>query len=267
MTLYSALRALSDGNDDAERRFAHGVRVAEALLFAASTPLAEADIARMMPQGVACAEVLDALEKLYRTRGIVLVKVAEKWMFRTAPDLGYLLAKDGAEPKKLTRAALETLSIIAYHQPVTRAEIEDWRGVSTNKGTLDLLLDAGFIRMRGRRRSPGKPVTYGTTEEFLIQFGLNRIDDLPGLEELAGTGMVDAAGGRDFLMPLPSDDPTLRGDEDALEEDIFDLMAEERLESLAEEAPLNPDGEEEPPPSNEAETPPLPAPQGEPNHE
>jgi segregation and condensation protein B len=245
MTGYSALRALSDGNDEAERRFAHGVRVAEALLFAAAAPLAEADIARMMPNGVACEAVLEALEKLYRQRGVVLVKVAEKWMFRTAPDLGHLLAKEGEEPKKLTRAALETLSVIAYHQPVTRAEIEDLRGVSTQKGTLDLLLEAGFIRMRGRRRSPGKPVTYGTTEAFLIQFGLNRIDDLPGLEEMAGAGLIEAAGGRDFLMPLPSDDPTLRGDEDALEEDLFEVMTEERLEALAQEAPLNPDGEDD----------------------
>ncbi len=162
-------------------------------------------------------------------------------MFRTAPDLGYLLKREGDEPKKLGRAALETLAIIAYHQPVTRAEIEALRGVSTHKGTLDTLLEAGFVRLRGRRRSPGRPVTFGTTETFLIQFGLNRISDLPGLEDLAGAGLVQGQVPQGLQFPLPSDDPALRGDEDALEPDLFDVMAEERLDALAEEPPLDPD--------------------------
>ncbi|KAF0226948.1 MAG: segregation and condensation protein [Beijerinckiaceae bacterium] len=241
---HPAMRAVTEANDEAERRFAHGVRVAEALLFASKEPLAGEDIARMMPVGVEAEAVLGELERLYRQRGVNLVRVAGKWMIRTAPDLGYLLAKDSEEPKKLTRAALETLAIIAYHQPVTRAEIEDLRGVSTNKGTLDTLLEAGFVRMRGRRRTPGRPVTFGTTETFLIQFGLDRIGDLPGLEEIAGAGLVDVQIPAGLGLPLPSDDAALRSDEDPLEPDLFDLMAEERLDALAEEAPLDPlDGE------------------------
>ncbi len=240
------MRAVTLENDEAERRFAHGVRVAEALLFASHAPLASEDIGRMMPQGVEADAVLGELERLYRSRGVTLIRAAGKWMFRTAPDLGYLLRKDSEEPKKLGRAALETLAIIAYHQPVTRAEIEELRGVSTNKGTLDTLLEAGFVRMRGRRRTPGRPVTLGTTETFLIQFGLDRVSDLPGLEEIAGSGLVDGQIPAGLGIPLPSDDIALRADEDPLEPDLFDVMAEERLAALAEEAPLDPDGEDTP---------------------
>lgn len=235
------MRAVTEENTEAERRFAHGVRVAEALLFASDQPLAGEDIARMMPAGVEVEAVLGELERLYRPRGVNLIRAGGKWMFRTAPDLGYLLKRESDEPRKLGRAALETLAIIAYHQPVTRAEIEALRGVSTHKGTLDTLLEGGFIRLRGRRRTPGRPVTFGTTETFLIQFGLNRIGDLPGLEDLAGAGLVEDQLPAGLHFPLPTDDPALRGDEDPLEPDLFDVMAEERLNALAEEAPLDPD--------------------------
>ncbi|OYU50032.1 MAG: SMC-Scp complex subunit ScpB [Rhizobiales bacterium PAR1] len=243
---HPVMRAVTEENDAAEGRFAHGVRVAEALLFASHDPLAAEDIGRLMPVGVDVEAVLGELERLYRPRGVNLVRLAGKWMFRTAPDLGHLLKKETEEAKKLGRAALETLSIIAYHQPVTRAEIEELRGVSTQKGTLDTLLEAGFVRMRGRRRTPGRPVTFGTTETFLVQFGLDRISDLPGLEEIAGAGLVEAQIPAGLGIPLPSDDATLRADEDPLEPDLFDIMAEERLEELANEAPLNPDGDESP---------------------
>lgn len=235
------MRAVTEENDEAERRFAQGVRVAEASLFASNAPLATEDIARMMPVGVEAEAVLGELERLYRPRGVNLLRVAGKWLFRTAGDLGYLLSKESDAPKKLTRAALETLAIIAYHQPVTRAEIEDLRGVSTNKGTLDTLLEAGFVRMRGRRRTPGRPVTFGTTEGFLIQFGLDRIGDLPGLDEIAGAGLTEAQIPAGLGLPLPSDDAALRSDEDPLEPDLFEMMAEERLEDIANEAPLDPD--------------------------
>ncbi len=241
------MRAVTEENDEVERRFAHGVRVAEALLFATAEPLAAEDIARMMPQGVAVEAVLGELERLYRPRGVNLMRLSGKWMFRTAPDLGYLLRKESDEARKLGRAALETLSIIAYHQPVTRAEIEALRGVSTHKGTLDTLLEAGFVRMRGRRRTPGRPVTFGTTETFLIQFGLDRISDLPGLDEIAAAGLVEGQVPTGLGLPLPSDDATLREDEDALEPDLFDIMIDERLEEQANEAPLNPDGAEDKP--------------------
>ncbi|MFN3482974.1 MAG: SMC-Scp complex subunit ScpB [Rhabdaerophilum calidifontis] len=236
-----AMRAVTEETNEAERRFAHGVRVAEALLFASAEPLASEAIARMMPQGVTAEAVLGELERLYRPRGVNLVRVAGKWMFRTAPDLGYLLKPEAEEPRRLGRAALETLAIIAYHQPVTRAEIEALRGVSLSRGTLDVLLEAGFIRPRGRRRTPGRPVTYGTTETFLIQFGLDRVGDLPGLEEIAAAGLVEGQVPAGLGVPLPSDDPALRADEDPLEPDLFDLMAEERLAEAAAEAPLDPD--------------------------
>jgi segregation and condensation protein B len=241
----SGLRPI-ERSDAAEQRFHEGVRIAEAMLFAASEPLAMEDIARMLPQGVEAAQVLAELEVLYRTRGVTLQRAAGKWLFRTASDLGYLLRKEEApEEKKLGRAALETLAIIAYHQPVTRAEIEELRGVSTHKGTLDTLLEAGFIRLRGRRRTPGRPVTFGTTESFLIQFGLDRISDLPNLTELAAlNGREAGAGG--FALLLPSDDPALRNDEDPLEPDLFDAMLDDRLEAEADLPALDPDGHDVP---------------------
>lgn len=198
------------------------LRLVEAMLFAAGEPLDEATIAVRLPEGSDARALLAELSADYAERGVNLVRVAGKWMLRTAPDLGFLLARDKPEPRRLSRAALETLAIIAYHQPVTRAEIEEIRGVSTNKGTLDVLLAAGWVRLRGRRRSPGRPVTYGTTETFLVHYGLDTIRDLPGLEELRGTGLIDARVSAGLTVPLPSDDPQLKDDEDPLEPE-FDL--------------------------------------------
>lgn len=193
------------------------LRVVEALLFAAAEPLSEADLAARLPAGADVAALLARLTEDYAPRGVNLVKVAGKWTFRTASDLSYLLSRDAPEPKKLSRAALETLAIVAYHQPATRAEIEDIRGVSTSKGTLDVLLETGWVRLRGRRRTPGRPVTYGTTEAFLLHFGLESIGDLPGLDELKGAGFFDGRLPPGFSIPAPSDDAALRDDEDPLE--------------------------------------------------
>ena len=162
------------------------LRIAEALLFAAREPLAAQELAGRLPEGSDVAAVLADLAEHYADRGVNLVQVAGKWAFRTAGDLSFLLARDVVEPRKLSRAAMETLAIVAYHQPVTRAEIEEIRGVVTSKGTLDTLLETGWIRLRGRRKAPGRPVTYGTTPRFLEHFGLDAVDDLPGLEELKG---------------------------------------------------------------------------------
>ena len=203
--------------DIPEARRKPALRLLEAMLFAAGEPLDEATIASRLPEGADIRELLSELSAEYAPRGVNLVRVAGKWMLRTAPDLGFLLARDKPEPRRLSRAALETLAIIAYHQPVTRAEIEEIRGVSTNKGTLDVLLEAGWARMRGRRRSPGRPITYGTTEVFLVHFGLDAIQDLPGLEELRGTGFIDARVSAGLTVPLPSDDSGLKDDEDPLE--------------------------------------------------
>jgi segregation and condensation protein B len=198
---------------------AEAIRIAEAMLFAAAEPLSEKEIEKRMPRGVAAGAVLNALKADYASRGVNLVRAGEKWLFRTAADLAWLLATGEGEAKRLSRAALETLAIVAYHQPVTRAEIEDIRGVAVSKGTLDLLLETGWVRLRGRRRAPGRPVTYGSTEAFLVHFGLESISDLPGLEELKGAGLFSGRLPDDFGIPRPCDDPALTADEDPLEDE------------------------------------------------
>jgi segregation and condensation protein B len=199
------------------------LRLLEALLFASTEPLDEATLASRLPDDVDVGAALGRLQAEYAAHGVNLVRVAGKWTFRTAEDLAWLLAPNAVEPKKLSRAALETLAIIAYHQPVTRAEIEDVRGVSTSKGTIDVLLETGWIRLRGRRKAPGRPVTFGTTEAFLSHFGLEAIGDLPGLEELKGSGLLEGGLPPGFSVPAPSDRPDLADDEDPLEPAELDL--------------------------------------------
>lgn len=219
--------------DDLTEAMALGraVRIVEALLFASAEPLGEDVLKEALPRGVDLRDVLVHIETHYAARGVNLVAIGGKWSFRTAPDLGHLLRKDIDEPRKLSRAAIETLAIIAYHQPVTRAEIEDIRGVATAKGTLDILLESGWVRMRGRRRTPGRPITFGTTEAFLSQFGLTAISDLPGLEELKSAGLFEGKLPRGMMSPIPSDALALTPDEDALEDDMLDVSAAERADS------------------------------------
>jgi segregation and condensation protein B len=193
------------------------LRILEALLFAAAEPLDEHRLAEHLSAGDDVPALLDELKGFYASRGINLVRVAGKWAFRTAEDLSYLLEKHAIEERRLSKAALETLAIVAYHQPVTRAEIEEIRGVSTSKGTLDVLMETGWIRPRGRRRAPGKPVTYGTTDAFLNHFGLDSIKDLPGLAELKGAGLLDSNLPPDFKVPEPTDVAALMPDELPLE--------------------------------------------------
>jgi len=199
------------------------LRLLEALLFASAEPLDEKTLAARLPQGADVKVVLKQLQAEYAPRGVNLVRVAGKWAFRTATDLSWLLTKDSVVPRKLSRAAIETLAIVAYHQPVTRAEVEEIRGISAAKGTLDVLLETGWVRPRGRRKAPGRPVTYGTTESFLSHFGLEALDDLPGLDELKGSGLLDGRLPPGFTVPNPSDDPALREDEDPLEPGDLDL--------------------------------------------
>jgi segregation and condensation protein B len=194
------------------------LRLLEALLFASAEPLDQAALAKRMPDGVDVKEALAQLQADYALRGVNLVRVGNKWAFRTANDLSWLMTRESTETRKLSRAAIEVLAIIAYHQPVTRAEIEEIRGVVTSKGTLDVLLETGWIRPRGRRKTPGRPLTFGTTEGFLAQFSLEALSDLPGLDELKGTGLLDPRLPSGFNVPAPSDDPALRDDEEALEE-------------------------------------------------
>jgi segregation and condensation protein B len=202
---------------------AEALRLLEALLFAAGEPLDEATLGKALPEGVNVKESLEQLQTEYATRGVNLVRIGKKWTFRTAGDLSWLLTKETVESRKLSRAAIETLAIIAYHQPVTRAEIEEIRGVQTAAGTLDVLLKTAWIRPRGRRKAPGRPITYGTTEAFLSQFGLEEVGDLPGLDELKGAGLIEGGLPAGFAVPVPSDDSTLREDEDPLEPGDLDL--------------------------------------------
>jgi segregation and condensation protein B len=190
------------------------LRLLEALLFASPEPLEQAALAKRMPEGVDIKAALAQLQADYAHRGVNLVRIANKWTFRTAGDLAWLMTRETTETKKLSRAAIEMLAIIAYHQPITRAEIEEIRGVVTSKGTLDVLLETGWIRPRGRRKTPGRPLTFGTTDAFLAQFSLEALSDLPGLDTRLPTG---------FSVPTPSDDPTLREDEDPLEAGDLDL--------------------------------------------
>ena len=230
---------------EAEEKLRESARIAEALLFAATEPMDEGEIARRLPDGTDLAAVMARLREDYAHRGINLVRVGRKWLFRTASDLGWILSREKLEEKKLSRAALETLAIIAYHQPVTRHEIEDIRGVAISKGTLDVLLETGWVRLRGRRRAPGRPITYGTTEQFLLHFGLEQIGDLPGLEELKGAGLFDGRLPQGFGVPQPSDALELREDEDPLETDAEELdLGEPQEQAAAEERERDPDLED-----------------------
>ena len=199
------------------------LRLLEAMLFAAADPLDEATLKRALPDGVDIKFSLVQLQQEYATRGVNLVRVGKKWTFRTAGDLSWLLTKQTIETRKLSRAAIETMAIVAYHQPVTRAEIEEIRGVQTATGTLDVLLKTGWIRPRGRRKVPGRPITYGTTEDFLSHFGLEEVSDLPGLDELKGAGLLEGNMPSGFAVPIPSDDSTLRDDEDPLDPGDLDF--------------------------------------------
>jgi len=207
-------------------------RMVEALLFAAAEPLSAADLASRLPEGVDVGRAIAALRARYQGRGVELECVADRWRFRTAPDLAHLMTEEREEQRKLSRAAMETLAIIAYHQPVTRAEIEAVRGVGLSRGTLDLLLEIGWVRMRGRRRSPGRPVTYGTTDVFLEHFGLPSLADLPGAAEMKAAGLLDLDLPPDFAIPNPAGGPP---DEDPLDGDETPEFQQDFLGDLPED--------------------------------
>ncbi|RDL51881.1 hypothetical protein BLJAPNOD_03028 [Ensifer sp. M14] len=191
-------------------------RIAEALVFASAQPVSETYIASRLPGGTKVPRIMARLKAIYASRGVNLVQVADHWAFRTAADLSFVVQTDEQEVRKLSRAALEVLAIIAYHQPVTRAEIEDIRGVQTSKGTLDVLMEAGWVRFRGRRRTPGRPVTFGTTRDFLDHFGLEELRDLPGIEELKGAGLLSGRVPSNLHIPVPMGDDDLAENEDPI---------------------------------------------------
>jgi len=188
-------------------------RMVEAVLFASADPVTLADLAARMPHGCDPAAALDLLQKRYEGRGVRVVRVGDAWAIRTAPDLGFLMQKETTETRKLSRAAIETLAIIAYHQPCTRAEIEEIRGVSVSRGTLDQLMELEWIRFGRRRMSPGRPVTYVVTPDFLDHFGLESARDLPGVKELRAAGLLDS-------RPMPGDGDLEDGEEE--QDDLFE---------------------------------------------
>ncbi|MCG8509252.1 MAG: SMC-Scp complex subunit ScpB [Rhodospirillales bacterium] len=221
------------------------LRLLEAILFAASEPLAEKVLAERMPDGADLPALLAELGRVYANRGVNLHKAGKAWAFRTAPDLGPQLALQRQKVRKLGRAMVESLAVIAYHQPVTRAEVEEIRGVGFNRGTLDALFEAGWIRPVGRRRTPGRPVTWGTTDNFLDHFGLESLRDLPGLDELKAAGLLDK---RPAIEAYAVQGKVLSAEETEGAEDNGSEADEPGLFKTAPEMPepLDPDGETAP---------------------
>jgi segregation and condensation protein B len=215
------------------------LRMAEALLFAAKEPLDKATLERRLPDDVDIDAVMGALAGEFEGHGIELVARAGRWSFQTAADLGFLMSEERQVARRLSRAATETLAIIAYHQPMTRAEIEEVRGVSLSKGTLDVLFEAGWIRPRGRRRTPGRPVTYGTTDDFLIHFGLESVQDLPGLDELRATGLLSVTPPASVPRPVSEDEDDAEAE---AEEDPWDDEIDGGLEDVAADGGNRTDG-------------------------
>ena len=238
------------------------IRLLEALLFASAEPLGEKDLARHFDPDADLGQMLEELAGLYEARGVTLRRIGDKWAFRTAEDLAPKMRIESETRRKLSRAAIETLAVVAYHQPVTRAEIEEIRSVALSKGTLDTLLEAGWIKPRGRRRTPGKPVTWGTTDAFLDHFGLDAVTSLPGLEELKAAGLLDARpaitalGARGELPPAgpaPDEEPE---EEDLLDDE--DLATDEALvaefgSGSREDGPEDPADADEPEAADEPE--------------
>ena len=217
--------------DDVTEIDAENVRIVEAILFAAEEPLDLANIADKLPADVDTTVIVEAVRVKYEGAGFNLQRIGDKFAFRSAADLAHVLQKHVVQQRRLSRAALETMAIIAYHQPVTRAEIEDIRGVSVSKGTLDVLLESEWVKIRGRRKVPGRPVTYGTSDTFLSYFGLERLQDLPGLDELKAAGLLDGRLPPGFAVPEPdpdndpNEDPLAVGDDglEPLEMDLPDM--------------------------------------------
>ena len=212
------------GQGEARQDLREQLRMVEAIVFASADPVSEKILVERLPEDADLSVLMQELQQAYSGRGVNLVKIADNWAFRTADDLGFLLQREAIAVRKLSRAALEVLATIGYHQPVTRAEIEEIRGVVTSKGTLDVLMEAGWVKMRGRRKTPGRPITYGTTNHFLDHFGLEELRDLPGLEELKGSGLLQSQLPANFQVPQPYDSDALTEDEDPFTpEDVEEL--------------------------------------------
>ena len=252
--------ALAEGASEA---LAEGIRRAEAILFAAGEPLSAEQISETLPHGVEAAEVLMALKAQYVSRGVNLVEVAGKWRFQTAQDLSYLFVEERQVQKRLGQATLETLAIIAYGQPVTRAEIEAVRGVAVSKTTIDTLLETGWVKIKGRRKTPGQPITYGTTDAFMEHFGLESLDTLPGKADLEAEGLLSDVIPEGFQMPdeealngeeMPEDDSTALEETETFVTDFMDAEEDgDEAQAIVEDAALEETGTDEALEENEDE--------------
>ena len=245
-------RAESALNGEVSEALADGVRCAEAILFAAGEPLSAEQISEVLPQGVEAAEVLMALRSAYVNRGVNLVEVAGKWRFQTAQDLSFLFVEERQVQKRLGQAAMETLAIIAYGQPVTRAEVEAVRGVAVSKTTIDALLETGWVKVKGRRKTPGQPMTYGTTDAFLEHFGLESLDTLPGKADLEAEGLLSDVIPAGFQMPdeeAISEEEMLVDDAGEVEETeafVTDFLQDENEERSSASSPAEDTAQAEP---------------------
>jgi segregation and condensation protein B len=226
------------------------LRLLEALLFAAAQPLDDAALAARLPEGSDIVGLTAELTEIYRNRGVNVVRTAGGWCIRTAPDLAPHLKLERTVARKLSRAAVETLAIIAYHQPVTRGEIEEIRGVVINRGTLDMLMEAGWVRPKGHRQTPGRPATWVTTPEFLLHFGLDSLTDLPGVDELKAAGLLDSRPSATLGEMIAETAEAASGGEDGDDESDDDASADEGHDEIAEDVADDPDEppDREPPP-------------------
>ena len=220
----SSVVELVADNDEADVTVVEeDLRLVEALLFASASAVTEKMMAERLGEGVDVPSLLGRLKELYKGRGVELTRAGNRWFFRTAPDLGDRLKLEKMVPRKLSRAGTETLAIIAYHQPVTRAEIEEIRGVVISRGTIDILLEEGWIKPRGRRHTPGRPMTWGTSDAFLDHFGLESLNDLPGIEELKAAGLLDSRQGLAAYNARAEQGETLLFDTDESDEALEPL--------------------------------------------
>ena len=211
------------------------LRILEAILFASAEPIRERALAQRLPEAADLTGLLDELQAQYSARGVNVTRSGDRWAFRTAPDLMSALRLEVSVPRRLSRAAVETLGIIAYHQPITRAEVEEMRGVSLGRGTLDILLEQGWIKPRARRRTPGRPVTWGTTDAFLDEFGLESLEALPGLDELKAAGLLDRRQVWSAITSGPEENDDLDDVEGDESETLFEAVEDDDAISLDED--------------------------------
>ncbi|MBD24096.1 MAG: SMC-Scp complex subunit ScpB [Candidatus Marinimicrobia bacterium] len=223
---------IANQDEGRDSRFSTDLRILEALLFATSEPVTEHMISERLNSGADIPALLEELKTVYKGRGVELLQASGRWSFRTAPDISDRLKLEKFVPRKLSRAAIETLAIIAYHQPVTRAEIEEIRSVSVSSGTLDILLEEGWVKPRGRKQVPGRPIMWGTTNSFLDHFGLESIQDLPGIDELRTAGLLDSRQGLAAYATRGGSEDTLLFDTEDSDEAFELLQDEEELDSV-----------------------------------